>query len=90
MHAVGFFHEQSRADRDLYVEIIWKNVAPGADRQFEKYKQNVLNYLGEPYDYSSIMHYGPYAFSANGHRTIRARRVGHTFYDVIELETHFR
>lgn len=38
----------------------------GADDQFEKYGMNVIDILKEPYDYSSIMHYGPYAFSANG------------------------
>uniref|UniRef100_A0A0M3IJB1 Metalloendopeptidase n=1 Tax=Ascaris lumbricoides TaxID=6252 RepID=A0A0M3IJB1_ASCLU len=76
MHAIGFFHEQSRADRDQYIEIVWQNVMSGADDQFEKYGLNVLDHLDEPYDYSSIMHYGPYAFSDNGKRTIVARKAG--------------
>uniref|UniRef100_A0AAF5D0F4 Metalloendopeptidase n=1 Tax=Strongyloides stercoralis TaxID=6248 RepID=A0AAF5D0F4_STRER len=70
MHTVGFFHEQSRNDRDKYIKIIWQNVMNGADDQFEKYGINVIDNLNEPYDYNSIMHYGPYAFSANGKRTI--------------------
>ncbi|CEF64358.1 Astacin-like metalloendopeptidase [Strongyloides ratti] len=70
MHTVGFFHEQSRNDRDNYIKIIWENVMNGADDQFEKYGINVIDNLNEPYDYNSIMHYGPYAFSANGKRTI--------------------
>ncbi|CAD5216825.1 unnamed protein product [Bursaphelenchus okinawaensis] len=76
MHTVGFFHEQSRYDRDQFIEIVWPNVINGADDQFEKYGTNVIDQFNEPYDYSSIMHYGPYAFSANGKRTILARRNG--------------
>uniref|UniRef100_A0A0N5C4K7 Metalloendopeptidase n=1 Tax=Strongyloides papillosus TaxID=174720 RepID=A0A0N5C4K7_STREA len=70
MHTVGFFHEQSRNDRDNYIKIVWENVMSGADDQFEKYGINIIDNLNEPYDYNSIMHYGPYAFSANGRRTI--------------------
>uniref|UniRef100_A0A0N4UF60 Metalloendopeptidase n=1 Tax=Dracunculus medinensis TaxID=318479 RepID=A0A0N4UF60_DRAME len=76
MHVTGFFHEQSRSDRDKYISIIWENIMEGAEDQFEKYGTNVVDLLGEDYDYSSIMHYGPYAFTGNGRRTIVALKPG--------------
>ena len=33
-HALGFFHEQSRPDRDNFVEILLKNVRPGKYANF--------------------------------------------------------
>ncbi|KRY11918.1 Zinc metalloproteinase nas-4, partial [Trichinella patagoniensis] len=76
MHTAGFFHEQSRTDRDQYIQIIWKNIVPYNEDQFQKYDYRSIDTLGVGYDYGSIMHYGPYAFSRNGQRTIHALKPG--------------
>ncbi|KAI6236084.1 Metalloendopeptidase [Aphelenchoides besseyi] len=70
LHCVGLFHEQSRSDRDSYVNILYNNIQPGMQSQFEKYSPVTIQNLGTSYDYSSIMHYGPTAFSRNGLPTI--------------------
>ncbi|XP_078540817.1 embryonic protein UVS.2-like [Lissotriton helveticus] len=59
-HALGFYHEQSRSDRDNYVTIMPQNISPQDIGNFNK--ENTNN-LGLEYDYSSVMHYGMYAFS---------------------------
>ncbi|KAJ8340227.1 hypothetical protein SKAU_G00348600 [Synaphobranchus kaupii] len=67
LHALGFYHEQQRSDRDRHVCILYKNIIPGRAKNFRKI---ITNNLGTPYDYNSIMHYGRYAFSKNGKPTI--------------------
>ncbi|KAM4608571.1 hatching enzyme 1.2 [Polymixia lowei] len=67
MHALGFVHEQSRADRDKYVTIMWPNIWRDRVRNFEKFKTDNLDL---PYDYGSIMHFGMYAYSEGGQPTI--------------------
>jgi len=70
MHAFGFFHEQSRTDRDTYVRIALENVKDGKENNFNSYTASQITALGEPYDYQSVMHYGAYDFSKNGQKTI--------------------
>ncbi|XP_072373792.1 low choriolytic enzyme-like [Scyliorhinus torazame] len=60
LHSIGFNHEQSRSDRDNYVTIIEKNIRKGTKFNFVKLD---TNNLGTKYDYSSVMHYGRFAFS---------------------------
>lgn len=66
-HAVGLWHEQSRQDRDNHVVIHWENIQPDQSYNFNKYSSG-MDVGG--YDIGSIMHYGSYAFSMNGQRTI--------------------
>jgi len=71
MHALGFFHEQSRTDRDEYVTIQFQNIRSNMAYNFEKYTQDKIDHLGAEYDTCSIMHYGSTAFAkTRGLKTI--------------------
>lgn len=67
-HAVGLWHEQSREDRDRAVRIEWANIQPGREHNFNQHITDGDD-IGA-YDFGSIMHYGPTAFSRNGQPTI--------------------
>lgn len=56
-HVIGFWHEQSRPDRDQYIDVILDNVIPGFENNFDKKDENEVDSLGVGYDYNSIMHY---------------------------------
>jgi hypothetical protein len=73
-HALGLWHEQSRADRDEYIRIVWENIDDDHRYNFEQHLTDG-NDFGE-YDYQSIMHYPPDAFSKNGEKTIVPLREG--------------
>ncbi|XP_053669382.1 hatching enzyme 1.2-like [Anopheles marshallii] len=76
MHALGIFHEQSRADRDRFVKIIWDNIIPAFKSNFEKQSLKNTTYSFE-YDYNSIMHYGKNYFSiGKGKPTIETKMPG--------------
>ena len=65
---VGLWHEQSREDRDTFVPIEWANIDPAFQHNFHQHITDGDD-LGA-YDYGSIMHYPPTAFSTNGQDTI--------------------
>ena len=67
-HAVGLWHEQSRADRDRYVTVIEANIKPSELHNFAQHVEDGTD-LGA-YDYGSIMHYPMNAFTRNGQPTI--------------------
>ena len=60
---LGFHHEQSRKDRDDFVDILWRNIQPKMHGNFQK---SHGDFLGAPYDTCSVMHYYDTAFSKNG------------------------
>ncbi|HEY5909140.1 MAG TPA: M12 family metallopeptidase [Verrucomicrobiae bacterium] len=60
-HTLGFWHEQSRPDRDSYIRIETANILSGEEHNFEK--QNDASFYG-PYDFDSVMHYGACDFTS--------------------------
>ncbi|XP_056401096.1 embryonic protein UVS.2-like [Hyla sarda] len=67
-HALGFYHEHMRSDRDDYVTIMYQYISPDDAPNFDKEDSNNL---GLEYDYGSVMHYDNDAFSnTSGQPTI--------------------
>jgi len=60
LHALGFYHEQSRTDRGTYVTIVGANIQAGSEGNFD---QAIGSFRAGPYDFGSVMHYGQCAFS---------------------------
>ncbi|XP_078311499.1 uncharacterized protein LOC111101524 isoform X2 [Crassostrea virginica] len=65
-HAVGLVHEHQRPIRDRFIRINYGNVHPSLRQWFQKYPQYRINNFNYSYEFSSVMHYGITAFSADG------------------------
>ncbi|XP_022613825.1 meprin A subunit beta [Seriola dumerili] len=87
LHALGFWHEQSRADRDDYVNIMWDRISDGKEHNFNTYNDTTSSSLGVPYDYGSMMHYSKNAFRNGTEPTIVTKIPA--FSDVIGQRMEF-
>jgi hypothetical protein len=61
-HSLGLWHEQSRPDRDNYVQIHLDRVQDGKEHNFDLHWTADI-YPPDEYDFDSIMHYGQCEFS---------------------------
>ncbi|XP_055344999.1 uncharacterized protein LOC129592883 isoform X2 [Paramacrobiotus metropolitanus] len=96
MHAMGFYHEHSRSDRDDYVTIFWDNIAEMNRDQFRILSGNTY---GLPYDYQSVMHYKVNAFAKDSavptilpkEKHVRmGQRDNLSILDVARIQRHFK
>lgn len=73
-HALGLNHEQTREDRDEFIEILWDNIEPDQKGNFNQ--NNAMQTDVGNYDFDSIMHYGSRSFGkkVNGKRKQTIRR----------------
>ncbi|CAJ0565475.1 unnamed protein product, partial [Mesorhabditis spiculigera] len=97
-HALGFFHTQSRLDRDAAIKVNIANVKNGWADQFDKETTSTNYNYGMPYDYGSVMHYGGESVSSNGKPTIVAKVAPYqdtmgsdfvSFYDISMMNEHY-
>ena len=72
-HAIGFYHEHSRHDRDDYVIIHWDNIEQDKIYNFRELNKDEATTLGLPYDVHSVMHYDEDAFAKTGLKTITVK-----------------
>jgi hypothetical protein len=75
LHALGLFHEQSRPDRDQWVEVVWNEIESKYHPQFAKMPEVYFTPFRDlPFDLQSVMFYSPNAFAIHpGAVTLRSR-----------------
>ncbi|KAG4066430.1 hypothetical protein HA402_007066 [Bradysia odoriphaga] len=70
LHTLGFYHMHSATERDDYVTIMWENIQPGTESNFNTYGADRITNFGVEYDILSVMHYNAYSATRNGFATI--------------------
>ena len=74
LHSIGFYHEQSRPDRDNYVKVNQNCIPYGRNHNFKIHNTSLT--FGLPYDAKSVMHYTSTDFSNSKKcKTITSDRV---------------
>jgi hypothetical protein len=73
-HTVGVWHEQSRPDRDTYVNVNYGAVIKASRSFFDQFLDNDQELT--LYDYASVMEYPAFSFSRNGEPCIESLPAG--------------
>ena len=66
MHALGFRHEQERADRDDYLQVFMENVQENVRGPYQALKREWWKDLGVPFDILSVTLYASGEFGIGG------------------------
>lgn len=62
-HLIGLWHEQSRLDRDKYVQILLDNIVDANEHNFDTIAGTIGSGDIDSYNFGSIMHYPLHAFA---------------------------
>ncbi|KAH9499529.1 hypothetical protein Btru_078067 [Bulinus truncatus] len=87
-HAVGWYHEHMRPDRDQYIQVNWVAIPLRFQENYIQYSVDVINTYNVGYDYESVMHYGataiPNSLTAldDKYQDKMGQRVGFSFKDI--------
>jgi hypothetical protein len=73
-HTVGVWHEQSRPDRNNYVNVNYGAVIKASRSNFDQFLDNDQELT--PFDYASVMEYPAFSFSRNGEPCIESIPAG--------------
>lgn len=73
-HTVGVWHEQSRPDRNTYVNVNYGAVIKASRSNFDQLLDNDQELT--PFDYASVMEYPAFSFSRNGEPCIESIPAG--------------
>ncbi|MBC7874493.1 MAG: RICIN domain-containing protein [Ferruginibacter sp.] len=79
MHSLGFWHEQSRHDRDSYIKINWSNIDSTKMHNF----QIEPGTTSGAYDYESVMHYHAKAFAKDTSKVTIQCKNGNVISDCV-------
>jgi hypothetical protein len=64
MHVLGFVHEQSRPDRDQYIEVLWDHIQENYKSEYAIVPESFFDAeRATPFDFRSIMMYSPQGFA---------------------------
>uniref|UniRef100_A0A0K0EJK1 Metalloendopeptidase n=1 Tax=Strongyloides stercoralis TaxID=6248 RepID=A0A0K0EJK1_STRER len=78
MHALGFFHEHARHDRDKYLILNKENINPSFHYDLRKISKMYSRTFGISFDFGSVMLYTARSYSKNEKMTIVPRDGNYT------------